>query len=229
VSGRGGRGARLEVWITGGGTREPIDAVRFIGNVSTGRMAVELARAAARAGDRVTLFLADAVPAPRSRRIRVVRFTTSADLRERLAAAAAPPPDAIVHAAAVSDYAAVPVRGKIPSGRPGLSLRLRPLPKLVTELRRRHPRAVLCSFKLESRVSRAELLRRAAASARRSGVDLVFANRLEDVGAEHRGFLVDPARGSALEARTRAAAARAVLSACRERVAAMCAARGVGA
>jgi len=187
--------------------------VRFLGNVSTGRMAAALARAALRRGDRVTLFLAEHAPAPRSRRTRLRRFVTSGDLRARLQETR-PAPDVVLHAAAVSDYAPAPVRGKVASGRPAWTLRLLPRPKLVAELRRRHPRAILCMFKLESGVSRAELVRRATAAARRAGADLVFANRLEDVGREHRGLLIDPGRGGVTEARTRAAAARVILAAC---------------
>ncbi len=181
-------------------------------------MAVELARAAARRGDRVTLFLAESVPAPRSRAIRIERFVTSAHLRARLRAAAAAP-DIIVHAAAVADYAPVPARGKVASGRAAWTITLSPLPKVVAELRARHPRAVLCTFKLESGIGRAELVRRATAAARAAGAKLVFANLLEDVGTEHRGLLLDPAAGTISEARSRAAAARLILRACRRHVA----------
>jgi phosphopantothenoylcysteine synthetase/decarboxylase len=215
----------LEIWITGGGTREPIDAVRWIGNVSTGRMAVAVARAAARRQDRVRLFLAALSPAPRSRRIRVERFVTSADLRERLQAAT-PRPDVIVHAAAVSDYAPAPQRGKVPSGKASWRVVLRPQPKIAVDLRRRHPRAVLCTFKLETGVTTAELARRAATSAAQAGADLVFANRLEDVGAGHRGLLIDPATGPIAAVRTREAAARAILAACRARLPLAAAAKG---
>jgi len=218
----------IDVWVTGGGTREPIDDVRWIGNVSTGRMACEVARAAARRGDRVTLFLAELVTAPRSPRIALRRFVTAAQLRRALRAERRAP-DAIVHAAAVADYAPVPVRGKVPSGRSSWTLTLRPLPKIVAELRRRHRRAVLCMFKLESGLSRAELLRRAAAAARKAGADLVFANRLEDVGAEHRGFLLEPKGGRVVETRTRGGAARAILRACHAAAGGRSAARGANA
>lgn len=201
---------RLEVWITGGGTREPIDAVRWIGNVSTGRMAGELARAAAARGHRVTLFLAAHAPAPRSRSIRVIRFVTTADLAAVLRGRRRSP-DAIAHAAAVSDYAPRPRRGKVPSGADRWSVELRPLPKLAPGLRRRHPRAMLLLFKLEAGIARARLFARAAATARAAGADAIFANRLEEVGAEHRGWLVDPSGGVPREASTRAAAARMIV------------------
>lgn len=204
----------LTIWVTGGGTREPIDDVRWVGNVSTGRLALELARHAALRGHRVTAFLAEGVSAPRSKRIRVERFVTTADLERRLIGERRAAPDAILHAAAVSDYAPRRVRGKVGSGRPRWRLDLLPLPKVVARLRRRYSRARLAMFKLESGVSVAELRRRALAAARRAGAQAVFANRLEDVGAEHRGFLVDAGTGRATEARTRAGAARLLVRWC---------------
>lgn len=206
----------LSIWITGGGTREPIDDVRWIGNVSTGRLALALARRAAQRGHRVTAFLAEGVPAPRSPRICVERFVTTADLERRLFAARRVAPDAILHAAAVSDYAPRPIRGKVASGGARWTLELRPLPKVVARLRRRYSRARLATFKLESGIGIAELRRRALAAARHAGAQAVFANRLEDVGAEHRGFLVDAATGRAVEARSRAAAARLLVSWCED-------------
>lgn len=206
------RPRRLEFWITGGGTREPIDAVRWIGNVSTGQMASQLARTAHSRGHRVTLFLAAHVPAPRLRALRIVRFVTTADLAQSLRRTR-PPPAVILHAAAISDYAPRPLRGKFKSGARSWRIELRPLPKLAPELRRRHPGAVLCLFKLESGIDRERLFVRARKAAVAAGADRVFANLLEEVGREHHGWLLDPAGGVPIEARTRAAAARALVRA----------------
>lgn len=203
----------LRIWITGGGTREPLDAVRWIGNVSTGRMAATLARGAAARGHLVTLFLADHAVAPRSKRIRVVRFVTSAQLRAALQAER-PAPAAILHAAAVSDYAPRPVRGKFASGSGSWRVEMRPLPKIAPELRRRHPAAVLILFKLESRISRAELLERATRTAQAAGADAVFANLLEEVGEQHRGWCVDAQSGASTLAASREAAARLLVRRC---------------
>jgi phosphopantothenoylcysteine synthetase/decarboxylase len=154
------------------------------------------------------------VAAPRSERIEVIRFTTTADLSRELLRGGRRPPDAILHAAAVSDYAPRPVRGKLKSGAPRLTLILHPVAKVVAALRRRFPGARLLTWKLESGVSVAELRRRALAAARAAGAQAVFANRLEDIGAEHRGFLLDTADGAATEATTRAEAARLVVEWC---------------
>jgi phosphopantothenoylcysteine decarboxylase/phosphopantothenate--cysteine ligase len=89
------------VLVSAGGTREPLDAVRFVGNRSSGRMGVALAEEARSRGAVVTLLAANlAVPAPGG--VTVVETPTAADLeREALARRDA---DVIVMAAAVSDY-----------------------------------------------------------------------------------------------------------------------------
>jgi phosphopantothenoylcysteine decarboxylase/phosphopantothenate--cysteine ligase len=93
------RGKR--VLVSAGGTREPLDAVRFLGNRSSGRMGVALAEEARRRGAEVTLLAANlAVPSPDG--VTVVQTPTAHDLeREALARAGA---DVIVMAAAVADY-----------------------------------------------------------------------------------------------------------------------------
>jgi len=89
------------VLVSAGGTREPLDSVRFVGNRSSGRMGVALAREAARRGADVTLLAANlAVPAPAG--VEVVQTPTAADvLREALARRDA---DVVLMAAAVADY-----------------------------------------------------------------------------------------------------------------------------
>ncbi|HWC32161.1 MAG TPA: bifunctional phosphopantothenoylcysteine decarboxylase/phosphopantothenate--cysteine ligase CoaBC, partial [Actinomycetota bacterium] len=93
------RGRR--VLVTAGGTREPLDSVRFLGNRSSGRMGVALADEARRRGADVTLLAANlAVPAPTG--VEVVETPTAADLaHEALARADA---DVVLMAAAVADY-----------------------------------------------------------------------------------------------------------------------------
>lgn len=92
-----------QVLVSAGGTREPLDTVRFLGNRSSGRMGVALAEEAHRRGADVTLLASNlAVPPPAG--VKVVETPTAADLeREALARAGA---DVIVMAAAVADYRA---------------------------------------------------------------------------------------------------------------------------
>ena len=94
--------AGKRVLVTAGGTREPIDSVRFVGNRSSGRMGVALAGEAYRRGAHVTLLAANlAVPAPDG--VEVVQTPTAADL-EREAIGRAVTADIVLMAAAVADY-----------------------------------------------------------------------------------------------------------------------------
>ena len=106
------RGRR--VLVSAGGTREPLDSVRFVGNRSSGKMGVALAREARRRGAEVTLVASNlAVPPPDG--VEVVQAPSAADLaREVLARGDA---DVVVMAAAVADYRpAEPVGGQAPEG-----------------------------------------------------------------------------------------------------------------
>src|SRR3954451_12279053 len=90
------------VLVSAGGTREPVDAVRFVGNRSSGRMGVALAAEAKRRGAHVTLLASNlSVPTPVG--VDVVETPTAADL-EREALARGPEADVVVMAAAVADY-----------------------------------------------------------------------------------------------------------------------------
>ena len=103
--------AGTQVLVSAGGTREPVDAVRFLGNRSSGRMGVAVAAEARRRGAQVTLLAANlAVPAPDG--VEVVQAPTAADL-EREARNRSAASDVVVMAAAVADYRpAKPTEGK---------------------------------------------------------------------------------------------------------------------
>src|SRR5699024_2435176 len=100
--------AGLRMLVTAGGTREPIDPVRYLGNRSSGRQGAAVAAAAALRGEKVVLLAANidgAVVAPvrELAGVRVVPVGTAAELEEA-AVAAAGGAQAIVMAAAVADY-----------------------------------------------------------------------------------------------------------------------------
>jgi len=137
------RGRR--VVVSAGGTREPLDGVRFLGNRSSGRMGVALAEEARRRGAEVTLLAANlAVPPPVG--IALVDTPTAADLeREALARADA---DVIVMAAAVADYRpAQPLDGKRPKEPAPWTLELEPTSDVLAALgAARRPDQVLVGF-----------------------------------------------------------------------------------
>ena len=138
--------AGKRVLVSAGGTREPIDAVRFVGNRSSGRMGVALAAEARRRGAHVTLLGANlAVPAPPG--VELVTTPTAAEL-EREALARAGEADVVIMAAAVADYRpAEALAGKRAKDRAGWTLELEPTVDVLATLgERRRPGQVLVGF-----------------------------------------------------------------------------------
>ena len=121
------------VLVSAGGTREPIDTVRFVGNRSSGRMGVAVAAEARRRGAHVTLLGANlAVPAPLG--VEVVETPTAADL-EREALARGATADVVVMAAAVADYRpALALAGKRPKESAAWTLELEPTTDVLATL-----------------------------------------------------------------------------------------------
>jgi phosphopantothenoylcysteine decarboxylase/phosphopantothenate--cysteine ligase len=140
----------LRVLVTAGGTREPIDSVRYVGNRSSGRMGIAVAAEAARRGAEVTLVAANvSVPIPDG--IRVVPVQTAAELEEA-SRTAFPESDVLVMAAAVADFRpASAVDDKIKkTGRDSLALELEPTTDVLAELAGlRKPGQTLVGFAAE--------------------------------------------------------------------------------
>ena len=171
----------VHVVVTAGGTREPIDSVRYIGNRSSGRMGLALAAEARRRGARVTLLAAN-VTAPMPAGVDVVSTPTAADLeREALSRADA---DVILMVAAVADYrAAVPVAGKRPKDDAAWQIELTPTTDIAHALgQRRRAGQVLVAFGAEHGATGLE---RKRAMLTDKNVDLVVYN---DVGRSDIGF-----------------------------------------
>jgi phosphopantothenoylcysteine decarboxylase/phosphopantothenate--cysteine ligase len=176
--------AGLRVLVTAGGTREPIDAVRYVGNRSSGRMGYALAREAARRGAEVTLVAANvALEAPPG--VDVVRVRTAAELAaacdERFEDC-----DVLLMAAAVADYRpAEPFAGKVKKDEAGGELRLR-LERtedvLATLATRRRPGQLLVGFAAEHGEG---AVANARAKRERKGLDAVVLN---DVSNPEIGF-----------------------------------------
>ncbi len=124
----------LRVLISAGGTREPIDAVRFVGNRSSGRMGFALADEAAALGADVTVVAAN-VALARNPRVRYVDVATAAELQQACAAAFAGC-DVLVMAAAVADFRpAGTAAGKLKkAGRERLTLELEPTADVLSAL-----------------------------------------------------------------------------------------------
>ncbi|MBI4343585.1 MAG: phosphopantothenoylcysteine decarboxylase [Candidatus Omnitrophica bacterium] len=161
----------MHILISAGPTREPLDAVRFLSNYSTGYMGAQLAAQALRRGHRVTVVsgpIAEALP----RGARVVPVQTAQQMGRALRRYAAGS-DVIVMAAAVSDFR--PVRraaGKL-SRRGRVAVALRATPDLVASLPRRRGQ-VVAGFAVE----RGAVLARARRKLNAKRLDLVVAQRI---------------------------------------------------
>jgi phosphopantothenoylcysteine decarboxylase/phosphopantothenate--cysteine ligase len=173
--------AGKKVLVSAGGTREPLDSVRFLGNRSSGRMGVALAEEARRRGAHVTLLSANlAVEAPAG--VQVVETPTAESLlREALAHADA---DLVLLSAAVADYRpAAPSRAKRPKSAETWTVELEPTDDVVKTLAaRRENGQVIVAFGAEE--GEAGLERKRAMLADKK-VDLVVYN---DVSRTDIGF-----------------------------------------
>ena len=173
--------AGRRVLVTAGGTREPVDAVRYLGNRSSGRMGVAVADEAARRGADVTLILAAATASP-SAPMRTLRAETAAQLRaatlEQADAA-----DVIVMAAAVADYRpAQPIDGKRSKDSAAWTIELEATADILAELgARRREGQVLIGFAAEHGEGAVE---RARAKLERKDVDMIVMNDISrtDIG-----------------------------------------------
>ncbi|HJR26345.1 MAG TPA: phosphopantothenoylcysteine decarboxylase, partial [Acidimicrobiales bacterium] len=168
------------VIVTAGGTREPIDPVRFIGNRSSGKQGHAVAEEAAARGAKVTLVTT--VDLPTSLGIDVVRVDTAAEM-EHAVLSRSDGADIIVMAAAVADFRPVHAAdSKLKKDGGAPEVVLEPTTDILAELgARRRPGQVLVGFAAETDDLRAN----AADKLRRKGIDLIVGN---DVSAPGVGF-----------------------------------------
>lgn len=174
----------LRVLVTAGGTREPIDTVRFIGNRSSGRMGIALAAAAAKRGAEVTLIAANvALPAPPG--VRRVDVETAAELA-RAAAEEFPQAHVLLMAAAPADFrAAEPAAGKLQRVE-GLELSLQPTEDILASLSAgRSEGQTIVGFAAEANANKEQAVERARGKLERKGADLIVFN---DVSNPEIGF-----------------------------------------
>jgi phosphopantothenoylcysteine decarboxylase / phosphopantothenate---cysteine ligase len=172
----------LRVLVTAGGTREPIDSVRYVGNRSSGRMGMALAQEAARRGAEVTVVRANvSLPVPAG--IRALEVESAAELEAALRAEF-PAADVLVMAAAPADFRpASPAADKIAKdGREGLVLELEPTTDILAALAgERRADQTLVGFAAEHGEGAAE---RGRAKLARKGLDAIVVNDISraDIG-----------------------------------------------
>jgi phosphopantothenoylcysteine decarboxylase/phosphopantothenate--cysteine ligase len=172
--------AGRRILVTAGGTREPLDPVRFIGNRSSGKQGVAIALAAAARGADVTLIAANLeVDAPAS--VQVQKVSTTLEL-EAAAVAAAPAADVVIMAAAVADYRPESVAdSKIKKDQQGdiLQLTLVRNPDILAGLSAaKRADQVVIGFAAETEPDDEKLLELGRAKIARKGCDYLVINRV---------------------------------------------------
>lgn len=161
--------------ITAGPTREPLDPVRFLSNASSGRMGIELARAALRRGARVCLVLGP-VERPVPRGLELIRVESALEMRSAVLRRCSAS-DVVIAAAAVSDWRLPRPSSRKIKRKPGVfRLTLIPNPDIIKEVARRRAaegsRQILVGFALETERSE----ERARAKLVNKGLDLIVVN-----------------------------------------------------
>jgi len=179
------------VLVTAGGTREPIDPVRFVGNRSSGKMGHAIAEAAAGRGAAVTL-VTTADPPVGISGVEAVRVETAAEMAQAVLSSY-PESDVVIMAAAVADFRPkVVADDKLKKGDGVPEIVLEPTTDILAELGgRKDGGQLLVGFAAET----GRLREHAAAKLAAKHLDLVVAN---DVGAPDAGFEVDTNRALVL-------------------------------
>jgi phosphopantothenoylcysteine decarboxylase / phosphopantothenate---cysteine ligase len=172
--------AGLHVLITAGGTREPIDPVRYVGNRSSGKQGHALAAEAAQRGAKVTLVTTVGLPTPPA--ADVVRVENAGEM-EQAVQAAETSADVVVMAAAVADFRPAHVAERKLKKQAGVpEIVLEPTPDILAGLgARKRPGQTIVGFAAETD----EVRENAAAKLAAKGADLIVAN---DVTAPGAGF-----------------------------------------
>ena len=186
----------VRVVVSAGGTREPLDPVRYLGNRSSGKQGYALARVAAARGADVTLVAAHTLALPDPAGVTLVRVSTAAQMRDAMHKAAADA-DVVVMAAAVADFRpAVQADHKIKKTDhdPDPVALTRNADILVELVAARRPGQVIVGFAAETGDSRADVLDHARVKLKRKGADLIVVNAVGDGRAfeveENSGWLL---------------------------------------
>ena len=220
----------MNIVVTGGGTIAPIDDVRLMTNISSGRFAAAITEACLDRGANVWHIHSSSAQIPLRRLAQFALDATDnaaellrlSELRERWlsqrdrlkliplkignVADYAATLERVLHShpinvvflpMAVADFEPDPLPGKISSESESLVLHCRPTPKVIRRVRDWSPSVYLVGFKLLSRVSRDELVRRAEAACRDNRADLTVANDLQTLRqGRHTVYLVRPGHDS---------------------------------
>jgi phosphopantothenoylcysteine decarboxylase / phosphopantothenate---cysteine ligase len=203
----------VRVVVTAGGTREPIDAVRYISNASSGKMGFALARAAAERGAFVDLLEANTT-LPEAPGVRVVPVSSAADMHREVMRLL-PEADVVIMAAAVADYrpAGGGVDGKMGKRQEDLILRLEPTTDILLDVAAHKRGQFVVGFAAEFGL---EGVARARGKLERKKLDLIVFNDISrpDIGFDsdyNEVHLLSPTSESRVERASKELVAGAIL------------------
>ncbi len=176
--------AGKRVVVTSGATSEPIDPVRVLSNRASGRTGRAVAKACYVRGAEVTL-VHDGPDVPYADTLAV---ESAAEMLEAVQSVAGEA-DALVSAAAISDYTVEAAPEKIRSGQ-AVTLELEPTPKLIDSVRDDYPELPIVGFKLETAGDDEEMIEKARETLKRAGLEFVVANDAGVMGSEATRVIV---------------------------------------
>ncbi|HHP51650.1 MAG TPA: bifunctional phosphopantothenoylcysteine decarboxylase/phosphopantothenate--cysteine ligase CoaBC [Moorella mulderi] len=169
----------LKVLVTAGGTREPLDPVRYIGNYSSGKMGHALAQAAWERGAQVTLVTASQLPVPYG--VEAVWVETAGEMKREVEERF-PHVHIVIKAAAVGDFTPDSVHSQKIKRKGGeWNLRLVPTPDILAALGRNKSYQIVVGFAAETE----NMVENALKKLREKGLDMIVAN---DVSSPEGGF-----------------------------------------
>lgn len=177
---------RMKLLVIAGSTTEQIDDVRAITNKSSGKTGIELAKRAFERGAEVRLLCgncSEKIPP----HIQAENFCTLNELIAKLKNLNYY--NAIICPAAISDYIPERKKGKLSSEKKEISLKLKQAPKILKLIRKKY-RNYLVGFKLESNISREELLKKAYSKLKSENLNLIVANDLKNLTLETNEVLI---------------------------------------
>jgi len=205
-----------KVLLTFGPTWVPIDNVRVISNISTGKLGYILADLLTKEGTQLTVLQGPVVEQIKSHSIRVVEFHFYGELASLMKAEFRRHYDIIIHAAAVSDYElASPFKKKISSRLSQLKFHLKPTGKIIEKIKKGSPNSFLVGFKLTDNINNDSVRQEVEKLFKKAQCDLVVVNSLTK--NKYSGHILDPKRNVLATAHQREELSRKLIHLLKER------------
>ena len=184
-----------KILIIGGSSAESIDDIRIISNRSSGKTAIKLSINAFYQGADVELWYGTSKEKP-PEYIKTIYFESVTDLTKLLKTNNLKKFDAIIICAALSDYIPKKQKGKIPSGKDNLLIKMTPAPKIIESLRTRAPKSKIIGFKVEENTKK--LKEKALKLLRKNSLDFVIANTISGFNKDENEIWIIDKKGKPL-------------------------------